>query len=431
MGPSRAERMTAMADEPVCFVVMGFGKKTDYESGRTLDLDATYESIIKPAVTSAGLRCIRADEVMHSGVIDQKMFDMLLRADLVVADLSTSNANAFYELGVRHALKPYATIIMKESKGRLYFDLNHVSTLQYEHLETDIGAREAKRAQAELRQKIDAVMAAKETDSPVYTFLPALSIPHLAEVAAGQPRVSEAEFGAAVDKAEVAQERLAALVKQGEAAAREDRHGDAAKALAAAVRLKPDPYLIQQLALHTYRSKEPSEREALEAALAAMKPLDPDNSNDPETLGITGAIYKRLWGLTRRAGASRRGDPPLRARLRDKTRLLQRRECRDLPRPAGRHPEGRGGEALRPDERQEDPAGARLAAQRAHRVARLRPALRPAMGLCVVANVAFALGETEVGSANEALFRSEKPAKPEIASFESGKRQALEVAGKG
>ncbi len=42
MGPSRAERMTAMADEPVCFVVMGFGKKTDYESGRTLDLDATY-----------------------------------------------------------------------------------------------------------------------------------------------------------------------------------------------------------------------------------------------------------------------------------------------------------------------------------------------------------------------------------------------------
>ena len=76
-------------DRKVCFVVMGFGKKTDYESGRTLDLDATYEAIIRPAVDLAGLRCIRADEVTHSGVIDVEMYELLLRADLVVADIST------------------------------------------------------------------------------------------------------------------------------------------------------------------------------------------------------------------------------------------------------------------------------------------------------------------------------------------------------
>lgn len=39
---------------PVCFVVMGFGKKTDFETGRPLDLDATYNAIISPAVTAAG-----------------------------------------------------------------------------------------------------------------------------------------------------------------------------------------------------------------------------------------------------------------------------------------------------------------------------------------------------------------------------------------
>jgi len=44
----------------LCFVVMGYGKKTEYESGRTLDLNATYETIIEPAVTSRGLRCVRA-----------------------------------------------------------------------------------------------------------------------------------------------------------------------------------------------------------------------------------------------------------------------------------------------------------------------------------------------------------------------------------
>jgi len=67
-----------------CCVIMGFGKKTDYgEQVRTLDLDATYAAIIKPAVEACGLRCIRSDEVMQSGVIDVKMYEMLLRADLV------------------------------------------------------------------------------------------------------------------------------------------------------------------------------------------------------------------------------------------------------------------------------------------------------------------------------------------------------------
>ncbi len=45
-----------------CFVVMGFGKKPDFETGRTLDLDKTYKNIIKPSVEAAGLKCIRADD---------------------------------------------------------------------------------------------------------------------------------------------------------------------------------------------------------------------------------------------------------------------------------------------------------------------------------------------------------------------------------
>lgn len=61
--------------QKTCFVVMGFGKKTDYETGRTLDLDATYEAIIEPAVIANGLRCIRANEILHSGVIDIKMYE--------------------------------------------------------------------------------------------------------------------------------------------------------------------------------------------------------------------------------------------------------------------------------------------------------------------------------------------------------------------
>jgi hypothetical protein len=91
--------------EKICFVVMGFGKKTDFATGRVLNLDATYEHIIKPAVEQTGYRCIRADDINHSGMIDLHMYRMLLIADLVIADISTTNANALYELGIRHALK--------------------------------------------------------------------------------------------------------------------------------------------------------------------------------------------------------------------------------------------------------------------------------------------------------------------------------------
>ena len=97
-----------MAEKKTCFVVMGFGTKVDFQSGRKLNLDAAYRTMIKPAVEEAGLVCRRADEIAHSGNINVPMYREILTAEVVVADLSTSSANAFYELGVRHALRQVA-----------------------------------------------------------------------------------------------------------------------------------------------------------------------------------------------------------------------------------------------------------------------------------------------------------------------------------
>ncbi len=112
-----------MNEKKTCFVVMGFGEKTDFETGRKLDLDKTDRIIIRPAVEEAGLECVRADDIVHSGVIDRHMYEQLLHADVVVADLSTSNLNAIYELGVRHALRPNTTIILAEREFRYPFDI--------------------------------------------------------------------------------------------------------------------------------------------------------------------------------------------------------------------------------------------------------------------------------------------------------------------
>src|SRR3954449_13005791 len=165
--------------EGTCFVVMGFGKKTDYQSGRTLDLDKSYRNIIKPAVEEAGLKCIRADEIKHSGIIDVPMYEYLLKADVVVADLSTSNCKACYELGVRHALRPYTTIIIAESKFKYPFDFSHIAIRSYEHLGEGLDYEEVMKFRAELKSAIAAILTQPRNDSPVYEFLKQLRPPQM------------------------------------------------------------------------------------------------------------------------------------------------------------------------------------------------------------------------------------------------------------
>ena len=86
---------------PSCFVIMGYGKKTDFKQNKSFDLDKTYRNIIKPAAEAAGYACERANEIQHAGIIDVPMYERLLMADLVIADVSTANINAFFELRMR------------------------------------------------------------------------------------------------------------------------------------------------------------------------------------------------------------------------------------------------------------------------------------------------------------------------------------------
>ena len=58
-------------------------------------------------------------------------------------------------------------------------------------------------------------------------------------------------------------------------------------------------YYVQKIALVTYKSKHPTELDALEEARNLLSTLRPGVSLDPETLGLWGAVHKRLWDVTR------------------------------------------------------------------------------------------------------------------------------------
>lgn len=129
-------------------------------------------SRIKPAVQDAGLKCVRADEIPHAGTIDMPMFEQLMQADLVVAELSTSNLNAAYELGVRHALKPRTTIIIAEEQFASSFDINHIVTLPYRLDGKVLDIEEAARFRAVLANAITAILPQKQTGQSCIHFSP-------------------------------------------------------------------------------------------------------------------------------------------------------------------------------------------------------------------------------------------------------------------
>ena len=116
--------------QDLCFVVMPFGKKPDVAG--VVDFDAVYRDLIAPAIVAADLEPLRADHEQSGGIIHKAMFERLIVCRFAVADLTSANANVFYELGVRHAVRPRTTVlIFAQGRGQLPFDVNLLRAIPY------------------------------------------------------------------------------------------------------------------------------------------------------------------------------------------------------------------------------------------------------------------------------------------------------------
>src|SRR4249920_4246470 len=107
------------------FVVMPYGTKDQ------IDFNRVYGDLIRPALETAGFEVFRADEEQRAGNIRTDMFQELLLADLVVVDLSIDNPNVWYELGVRHGLRPRGVIQVQCKRDYMPFDVYVDRTLRY------------------------------------------------------------------------------------------------------------------------------------------------------------------------------------------------------------------------------------------------------------------------------------------------------------
>jgi hypothetical protein len=295
---------------------MPFGRKTD-GAGRVTNFDSVYQKLIAPAVESAGLEPIRADEEKIGGTIHKPMYERLMLCHYAVADITGANPNVFYELGIRHALRPSSTVVLFVEGTVIPFDIALVRGISYR---TD-GAGEPVDLQVPIRAIAEHLRAARENphfDSPIFQLLD--DLPHT-QIDHSKTDV----FREQVDYSKKYKVRLAAAVLDGPEAVRRIATEPAlanlneveagvvvdvflslrdVKAHAAMIDLygrMPTPLqrakmMREQLGFALNREERFAEAEAV------LKQVIAEFGPSSETNGLLGRIYKDRWEIARDQG---------------------------------------------------------------------------------------------------------------------------------
>lgn len=298
-------------NKPLCFVLIPFGKQTD-AAGNIVDFDRIYREIITPALEQAGLEPIRADEESAEGVNHKPMLERLILSEYAVADLSTANANAFYGLGLRDAVRPRSTALIFAEGGRLPLDVGSLRALPYKLSADGAPASATTDSDALARCLIAAQQEAHDdmkpaTDSSFY------------ELVQDYPNPAHEKtdvFREAVDYSRKIKKRLAAARKKGidEVRTAEKELGDLKNVefavlvdlllsyrsvggwseMIALVRRIPRPLAVTVMVQEQYAFALNRDGKGEEAEQILNELLEKHGPSS-ETLGILGRVYKDRW----------------------------------------------------------------------------------------------------------------------------------------
>jgi hypothetical protein len=315
---------------------MPFGIKTDGNK-KEIDFDKVYNNFIKKAIIEAGLEPIRADEEKSGCFIHKPMYERLMFCDFAVADLSFANANVFYELGIRHALKPYTTVSIFEVNTKLPFDTAPLRTFPYNYEDGDVKNANTQIKELAARIKVNLDAQRMQQDSPIAQLIQGYKFPDLnylqadadafADKVVNQKKQKEdlnglvkqwkeldkAKGNAATDDEKNTIKTNQQLVVDSIVKIQKDEGGglrynfDLLYALIAAYKsisafkemtamlqplvagtLKDNIFIKQQLALAYNKIG------AREEAETVLKTITDQYGADPETNGLLGAVYKGL-----------------------------------------------------------------------------------------------------------------------------------------
>lgn len=160
-----------------CYIAIPSGEKTDPHGRDVTNFDSVAKELIIPAADRAGIRASRIDEGISGTFIIKDVLSRLLTSDVVVFDITTTNPNILYELGIRHALRPSTTIVIRNVTQRPPFDLKMLATYAYSTDESGHAVPD----EAFIEQLAHAIRSGLDSvtsDSPIYEFFPDLEVNH-------------------------------------------------------------------------------------------------------------------------------------------------------------------------------------------------------------------------------------------------------------
>ena len=289
---------------------MPFGTKPGAD-GRNLHFNRIYDELLKPALEEAGFEVFRADEENRAGDIRTDMFQELLAADLVVADLTLDNPNVWYELGVRHALRDRGVVLVQGPRSTSPFDIYTDRKLHYGVADgaPDPGTLVADRAALTAMARETLAASTRRKVSPVYALLPHLQPPKWqALMLAGDNEFSDA-YRHWCSRMEVARHKSRAgdiLVLAGETPVRALAVEARFQAGRALMRVPHFAFALEQfeaaLAVDDQHLGSRQQRAVclgrlgrMEEAREAVAALATEHPSDPECWALAGRVEKCAW----------------------------------------------------------------------------------------------------------------------------------------
>jgi tetratricopeptide (TPR) repeat protein len=309
--------------KPLVFTAMPFGRKADPSSTYEIDFDDIYERSIIPATKDVNLDVIRADEERMGGFIHAPMYERLLLAEIVVADLTLANPNVFYELGIRHAARPKTTIMIFNEGATLPFDVRPLRAIPYRlDNKGKLSDEEADKLRKALAPKLKEALENDTSDSPLFQLIkeyPGINLPHEVTesfrhrakyIDALRKKIDEARFDKeyGVGELNTICEQLKPfntsppeLLVELLLAYRDLRAWDCLInfVLELPEELKEHRTIQEQLGLAYNRRNESGDRNE---ALRILKKVIDFYGLNPETCGILGRVYKDLYSDSIRSG---------------------------------------------------------------------------------------------------------------------------------
>ncbi|MGP6136469.1 MULTISPECIES: hypothetical protein [Enterobacteriaceae] len=136
---NKTDNQTPIEAKKKCFIMMPIAEHKDYPPGH---FQRVYDYLIKPACEIAGMEAYRADDNKASDMIMLDILQQLVECDMAICDISSRNANVFFELGLRQAFNK-KTILITDGLQSAPFDISGLRHVSYSHsLRVDTVAKE-------------------------------------------------------------------------------------------------------------------------------------------------------------------------------------------------------------------------------------------------------------------------------------------------